>query len=39
MTEKNENQVIEKYEEVKASLEQTADQIEDAALSGIRQVF
>ena len=39
MTEKNENQVIEKYEEVKASLEQTADQIEDAALSGMRQVF
>ena len=33
MTEKNENQVIEKYEEVKASLEQTTDQIEDAALS------
>ena len=39
MTEKTQNQIVEKVEQVKTGLEQAEQEIEKAALSGIREAF
>ena len=39
MTEKKQNQIVEKVEQVKTGLEQAEQEIEKAALSGIREAF
>ena len=39
MTEKKQNQIVEKVEQVKTGLEQAEQKIEKAALSGIREAF